>query len=177
MRVSREQFAENRRKIIEAASRLFKERGFDGVTVADVMKAAGLTHGGFYGHFVSKEDLISHAMAVAPESATRPSTVADFAQSYLSARHRDERGQGCNFAALGGEAARLSTEARSEMTEGLRQRIAALSTKDGAPDPKERRRAIAGWCTMVGALTLSRLSSDPELSDEILEEARRFLTD
>ena len=101
MRVSREQVLENKRTILEAAGRLFRERGFESVTVADVMKSAGLTHGGFYGYFKSKDDLIAQALAeVLGRAAAPPADLADYAARYLSRGHRDNVAGGCPVAAL-----------------------------------------------------------------------------
>src|SRR5207253_6235039 len=121
MRVSREQVAENRRKILEAAGRLFREHGYDAVTVADVMQAAGLTHGGFYGHFASKDDLIAQTLARLLANATSGGRdLATFMADYLAPHHRDDRACGCPMAALGGETIRQSPAARAAMTDGLR---------------------------------------------------------
>ena len=101
MKVSREQVAENRKRILDAAARLFRERGFESVTVAEVMSAAGLTHGGFYGHFDSKEALIDAAMAHRPSWQQGWVTLESperYADSYLSRQHRDGVGSGCQFA-------------------------------------------------------------------------------
>ena len=184
MRVSRERLAENRRRILEAAGRLFRAKGFEAVTVAEVMQAAGLTHGGFYGHFRSKDDLITQALAhavLAGEDRQRSRAEIDlarYAAGYLSLRHRDDLAGGCPTAALGAETIRQSPEARAAMTAGLRRQIELLS--EGAPDadPAERRRAAIGsWAAMVGAVILARLSDDPRLSDEVLEETRAWLGD
>src|SRR5271170_5846496 len=108
VKVSREQVAEHRIRILAAAARLFRQRGFDDVTVAEVMKDAGLTHGAFYGHFSSKEALIAEAVgqALAPAAgdAKARKPVAAYADSYLSPRHRDDRGSSCPFSCLGTEA-------------------------------------------------------------------------
>jgi TetR/AcrR family transcriptional repressor of nem operon len=184
MRVSREQVAENRRNILEAAGRLFRARGFEAVTVAEIMQAAGLTHGGFYGHFKSKDDLIAQTLAhaiLAGEERQRSRAELDlarYAASYLSPRHRDDRDGGCPTAALGADAIRQAPEARAAMTAGLRRRIELLS--EGAPgaSPAEKRRiAIGSWAAMVGAVILARLSDDPSLSDEVLEQTRAWIDD
>src|ERR1700742_4972140 len=107
MKVSREQVAENRKRILDAAAKLFRERGFETVTVAEVMSAAGLTHGGFYGHFASKEALIEAAMAHEQTGRRSRSTLEDasrYADGYLTRQHRDNVGVSCAFAALGTEA-------------------------------------------------------------------------
>jgi TetR/AcrR family transcriptional repressor of nem operon len=122
MKVSREQAAQNRERIIEAAAQLFRKRGFDGIGVADLMKEAGLTHGGFYGHFASKEDLIAEASARAlTDSVAVWSKLADRASgdplsavagAYLTSRHRDNPGAGCLLAALGPDVARQGPAVR-----------------------------------------------------------------
>jgi TetR/AcrR family transcriptional repressor of nem operon len=177
MRVSREQVAENRRTIVEAASRLFRQRGYESVTVADVMQAAGLTHGGFYGYFKSKEDLIAHALAEALAStAAPPSDPAAYAAGYLSRAHRDDRARGCPFAALAAETVRQPAEARAAMTTGLARQIERLSAHAPGADAAERRRAaIGGWVAMVGAMILARVSDDPALSDEVLDQTRAWI--
>src|SRR5882724_763051 len=133
MKVSREQATENRERVIAAAAKLFRERGFEGVAVADVMKSAGLTHGGFYGQFASKEDLaaeacarsiedtVSHWDKLVARAADNP--LSALTASYLSTRHRDNPGKGCLLAALGPEAARRNPIIRRTVTEGLRALI------------------------------------------------------
>lgn len=177
MRVSREQVAENRRKILDAAGRLFRERGFESVTVAEVMAAAGLTHGGFYGYFKSKEELISAALAdVLARRAELPADLASFAASYLSPSHRDNRASGCPTAALAAETVRLAGDARTEMTAGLRRQIERVSRIAPGEDAAERRRvAIGSWAAMVGAMVLARVSDDPALSGEILDQTKIWL--
>jgi TetR/AcrR family transcriptional regulator, transcriptional repressor for nem operon len=179
MKVSREQVAENRRKILEAASRLFRERGYAGVTVAEVMRAAGLTHGGFYGHFASKDDLIAETLAQPfGETVARDEDLARYAKRYLSPSHRADLGGGCPMAALAAETVREAPEARAAMTAGLRAQLARLTdAAEGATQAKRRRAAIGSWAAMVGALVLSRMSDDAALSDEILTQTRAFLHD
>jgi TetR/AcrR family transcriptional repressor of nem operon len=178
MKVSRDQVAEHRQRILEAAARLFRERGFEGVTVAEIMKAAGLTHGAFYGHFGSKEDLIAQAFAfVLGETASREArSLTDYAATYLTAGHRDSPGKACLFATLGTEAVRASPEVRRAMTIAIRRQIESLSrTAPGKTSAARRRAAIGSWSAMVGALILARLADDPALSDELLEETRAWL--
>src|SRR5581483_3165954 len=127
MKVTREQMAEHRRKILAAASRLFRERGFEAVTVAEVMQAAGLTHGGFYGHFKSKDALIAATLADVLPGGTAAVDLADYAAGYLSPRHRDDRAAGCPIAGLGAETLRQSKEARHEMTVGVKKQIERLA--------------------------------------------------
>src|ERR1700755_3375637 len=145
MKVSREQVAEHRTRILAAAARLFRLRGFDDVTVAEVMKDAGLTHGAFYGYFPSKEALIAeaigHALPLAPDKAKPRRPAAEYADGYLSVKHRDNRATSCPFSSLGTEAARGSAELRHSMTEGIRRRIDTLSAEAEGDTPHEKRRA------------------------------------
>jgi TetR/AcrR family transcriptional repressor of nem operon len=169
MKVSREQVAEHRTRILAAAARLFRLRGFDAVTVAEVMKDAGLTHGAFYGYFPSKEALV-------PDEAKPRRPAADFADGYLSVRHRDNRATSCLFSSLGTEAARGSAELRHGMTEGVRRRIDHLSVEAKGDRPREKRRAaIAAWSAMIGAMVLASLVDDEKLSKEILSATRASL--
>jgi TetR/AcrR family transcriptional regulator, transcriptional repressor for nem operon len=177
MKVSREQVAENRRRILDAAAQLFRERGFENVTVAEVMSAAGLTHGGFYGHFDSKEALIDAAMAHEPSGRRARATLENpsrYADSYLSRQHRDNIT--CPFSALGTEVARGSPAVRHTMTESLRRQIdAVIPAAQGATAQERRRNAIATLSTMVGAMVLARIVDDERLSDEVLTAARASL--
>ncbi|MEW9305949.1 TetR/AcrR family transcriptional regulator [Labrys neptuniae] len=178
MKVSREQVAEHRHRILEAAARLYREKGLEGVGVAQIMAAAGLTHGGFYGHFKSKEDLIAQALAHVlsqSEGAKPPGrTMADYAAAYLTPAHRDARAEGCPFAALGSEAVRGSPDIRAVMTRSLRDQIEDFSATAAGETPQERRSAaIAGWAAMVGAVILARIADDPALSNEILSATLR----
>ncbi len=187
MRVTREQVQENRRRILEAAGRLFREKGFAAVTVAEVMEAAGLTHGGFYGHFASKEDLAAQALAQAltptpREPGTAPGgkaqDLAGFVASYLSAPHRDRPGSGCALAALGSEAARQPPPVRRAFTEGVEARLARMQeAMQGAFPEGDRAAALAALSHLVGALVLARAVDDPALSDEILAAGRGALTE
>lgn len=186
MRVSREKAAENRERILSAAATLFRANGFSGIGVADIMQAADLTHGGFYGHFGSKDDLVAQASrrSMRRAAANWEGVVADapdhpyaaLLDHYLSPRHRDDPGHGCAFAALGNDAARSGKPVREAFAEGLRPLIDILT--DAIPGPSKvarRRKAVAAMATLVGAVTLARAVGDPSLSDEILNAARREL--
>ena len=177
MRVSREKAAENRQRIVDTASRLFREKGFDGVGVDAIMNGAGLTHGGFYGHFGSKEDLAAEAVGRAYERSvekqSRYATLTQLVSEYLSERHCADRANGCAIAALGADVARRHDGVRRALTEHVRgelDRIARL-LRDG-PAGRRRKRAIATLAGLVGALTLARAVDDPALSKEILAAAR-----
>jgi TetR/AcrR family transcriptional regulator, transcriptional repressor for nem operon len=179
MKVSREQVAENRRRILDAAAQLFRERGFENVTVAEVMSAAGLTHGGFYGHFDSKEALIDAAMGHEPSARRSPRLLdspSRYADAYLSRQHRDNIAVSCPFSALGTEAARASAAVRHTMTESLRRQIEAIAPASQGNTPQERRQnAIATLSSMIGAMVLARIADDERLSDEVLAAARASL--
>jgi len=180
MKVSKEQVAAHRARILAAAARLFRLRGFDDVTVAEVMKEAGLTHGAFYGHFSSKEALIAEAIgqvvAPGPGGAGTRMGAAAYADGYLSARHRDDPASGCTFSSLGTEAARGSVDLRRVMTESTRRQIERFSGEAEGDTPHEKRRAaIAAWSAMVGAMVLARIVDDDRLSKEILAETRASL--
>ena len=180
VRVTREQAAANREKILDVAGTLFRQHGFDGIGVADIMKHAGLTHGGFYGHFASKEDLAAEITARVlgrpgwAERLTRSATptFSDVVGSYLSPRHRDDAGHGCLFAALASDVARQPKAVRRAFTEGLRDRVEALrKLLPGRSAPARREKALATMAGLVGAMILARAVDDPALSDEILEAA------
>jgi len=186
MRVSREKAAESRERILDAASGLFRTKGFGGIGVADIMKAANLTHGGFYGHFESKDDLIAQAsrrsMARAAANWTRVVAEAPdkpyvaLLDHYLARSHRDDPGKGCAFAALGTDAGRGGTGVRKAFAEGLEPLIEILTKAlPGFSRPARRRKAVAAMAALVGALTLARAVDDEKLSEEILEAVRQEL--
>lgn len=180
MRVSRVEAAQNRERIIEVAAKLFRERGFDGIGVADLMKSAGMTHGGFYGHFASKEDLMVQACARALEGSLEAlhqvaergdeNALSAVASAYLSPAHRDRPGEGCVLAALGAEAARQGSPVRSAFTRGVRSALDMLTRlMPGKSKRIKRERALATYASMIGALVLARAVDDPELSEEVLQ--------
>jgi TetR/AcrR family transcriptional regulator, transcriptional repressor for nem operon len=180
VRVTGEQAVAHREKILEVAGALFRERGFDGIGVADIMKSAGLTHGGFYGHFASKDDLAAETTArvLAREGWLQTLTgnlspsFGDVVRSYLTPRHRDDAGHGCLLAALGSDVARQPRSVRRAFTEGCRLRLEALQKLlPGRSAAARREKAVATMAGLVGALVLSRAVDDPKLSTEILEVA------
>jgi len=186
MRVSREKAAEHRDRIIDAAGALFRAKGFGGIGVADIMKAADLTHGGFYGHFASKDDLVAQASRRAMTRAAAnwiklveaapDNPYAALLAHYLSPRHRDDPGKGCAFAALGNDAARSGKIVRKAFAEGLAPLIDILAQSiPGKSKAARRRKAVAAMATLVGALTLARAVEGTPLSDEVLEAAHREL--
>ena len=175
---TRQQKEESRQAIVRTAAKLFREKGFDRVTVAEVMEGAGLTHGGFPRHFASKDDLVTAALADVFESNARepllPSAdLAAFVRGYLHPDHRDAPGAGCVFAALGPEMARAPAATRRLLTEAIDGQITAFAVHmPGEDSDASRRKAIAVWSTAIGALLLSRISDSPVLSDEILAAGR-----
>jgi TetR/AcrR family transcriptional regulator, transcriptional repressor for nem operon len=175
MRKSREEAAETRKRIVRAAACKFREKGIVATGLADLMKAAGLTHGGFYKHFASKDQLVTEATVAAldrilEELAAHP-TVNSAVAAYLSTRHRDNPASGCPLAALGGELARSNKKARAAATAGFVRLVDILAGKARTADA--RRRALAAAATMIGAVTMSRVVSDPKLSAEILGAAQK----
>ncbi|WP_175625410.1 MULTISPECIES: TetR/AcrR family transcriptional regulator [Oxalobacteraceae] len=180
MKITREQVAENRQAILDAAATLFRERGFEGVTVAEVMKAAGLTHGGFYGHFASKDDLIAqtctHVLTPFRAEDVPVIGIMDFAANYLSGQHRDNPGEGCIFPSLGTEAVRSSDATRHALTENVKYRIENFAqTAQGKTELERRQAATGAWATMVGAVMLARLVDDPALSEQVLADTLAWL--
>lgn len=181
MRVSRAQAEANREAVINAASRLFRENGFDGIGLKDLMKGAGLTQGGFYKQFKSKDDLAALASRRAMESATRRwSSVAASSDDslravidlYLSTDHRGETGDGCPLVALGSDAARQSPEVRAPFHDGIKAHLQVLEElMPGEGDPDSQEKAMVTLALMVGAVTISRIVTDPELSEKFLAAA------
>ncbi|WP_043831035.1 TetR/AcrR family transcriptional regulator [Muricoccus aerilatus] len=184
MRVTRAQAAENRARVVEVASRLFRERGFDGVGVDSLMQEAGLTHGGFYRAFGSKEALAAEACAGTLQASAEhwsrliedagPDALAAIAQRYLSPRHRDAPGEGCAFAALAVEAGRRDGPVRKTFSQGLKAAIERLTrVVPGRGAAARREKAIATFAGLVGTLVLARAADDPAFSEEILAAGRK----
>ncbi|MEI2261931.1 TetR/AcrR family transcriptional regulator [Stenotrophomonas indicatrix] len=183
MKVTKAQAQANRAHIVETASTLFRERGYDGVGVADLMAAAGFTHGGFYKHFGSKADLMAEAAAcglTSSAAAVAELDVQAFVSEYLSRAHRDGPGQGCTLAALCTDAARQTDAVKAAFAAGIEARLATRVTQEGQvqrdPDDAARARRIALMAQAVGALVLSRSCPDESpLADEILDACRADL--
>jgi TetR/AcrR family transcriptional regulator, transcriptional repressor for nem operon len=175
MRVSRIQAAENRQTVINVASRLFREHGFDGIGLKDLMEAAGLTQGAFYKQFESKEDLAAQASRRALESASQrwSTAIAENPDDplgaviafYLSAGHREEKLDGCPVVALGSDAARQGAGVKAAFEEGIKAYLEVLGPLLPKTDGKDsNRKAMVVLSTMVGAMTLSRAVNDPDLA-------------
>jgi TetR/AcrR family transcriptional repressor of nem operon len=182
VRVSRIQAAENRETVINVASRLFRERGFDGIGLKDLMKGAGLTQGAFYKQFASKNDLVAQASRRALESAFTRWSAAVAAEPedpigavmafYLSMGHREEKMDGCPLVALGSDAARQGSEVKASFEAGIKAHLEVLGRMVAAMDGKEpKSKAMAILSTMVGAVTLSRVINDPDLAQAFLDAA------
>jgi TetR/AcrR family transcriptional repressor of nem operon len=184
MRYSKEHKQETHARIVRKASVRLREKGAHGIGVADLMKEAGLTHGGFYAHFDSREALVIEAFAYAMDRSIehwrkiadetppekRLSTIID---SYVSAVHRDDPGRGCAVPALGADIARESAKTRKAFAAKLDQLIDVMA--DQIPDvPRKtaRRQAMGTLATMMGTLVMSRVAGSGELSDEILASGR-----
>ncbi|OLP46285.1 TetR/AcrR family transcriptional regulator [Rhizobium oryziradicis] len=175
MKVTREQVTENRRRILDAASRLFRAKGFDTVTVAEVMQNAGLTHGGFYRHFSSKDDLIGQTLAhCLTMGSDEPFDLQAYVAHYLSPEHRDNPDNGCPFAAFAAYVQRQGPDARTVMSDGARTLVSRMA---GDQDKRVGKgpSIIGSWVAMVGAMILARAVNDPDLSDRILEETRSLV--
>ena len=177
MRISKEQARTNRQRVIDAASELFRARGFEAVPVSELMQAAGFTHGGFYNHFPSKEGLAAEALASAWAQVAlerqRAGSLPHFLRRYLSHGARKAPGQTCPAAALAGDVARQSDEVKDVFASGLDDMIESLAVSLGRTNKMTARdRAIDLVTRMVGALMLSRAVPDEHpLADEILRVA------
>ncbi|REE24073.1 TetR family transcriptional regulator [Paraburkholderia sp. BL27I4N3] len=180
MKITKAQAQANRDHVVETASKLFRERGYDGVGVADLMGAAGFTHGGFYKQFRSKADLVAESAAcgIAQTVALSAGVEApEFVRYYLSREHRDTRATGCTMAALGGDAARQPEAVRATFAAGIESLLAALSpegTASGDADAGQARaRSLDILAHAVGAIVMSRACPDDSpLADEILAVCR-----
>ncbi len=182
MKVTKAQAQANRAHVVETASQLFRERGFDGVGVADLMAAAGFTHGGFYKQFGSKTDLIAEATACGIGQTVALADGVDpvsFVQQYVSRAHRDGRATGCTMAALGGDAARQPDHVRAAFVSGIESLVADLSQQGslaGADPAQARAKSLDVLAHAVGAIVMSRACPDDSpLADEILTACRHAL--
>ncbi len=180
MRVSREKALESREHVIDTAARLLRERGFDGIGVADIMKAAGMTHGGFYRHFESKDDLAVKASerAIAETTHILTEELAKQPQDpfravierYVSSVHRDDPGSGCILPALAADAARRDDPAlRGVFTANIQAYLEQLELMLAAQSPDGHRTPAAILSEMVGAIVLSRVIEDKAMADALIE--------
>jgi TetR/AcrR family transcriptional repressor of nem operon len=181
MRVSKQTAADNRRRILAAAAKLFRERGIDGAGVDAITEAAGLTHGAFYSQFESKEAVVAEALrrvldearelwAHDATSESEGDALERIIDRYLSPVHRDSRGAGCAAAALGADIARQPKKIRALATKGLDEGLEILAELIPARTPSRRYDgAIRLFSAMVGALVLARAVEDEALSRRILD--------
>lgn len=174
MRVSKQKVAEHRDAIIRAASRLFRQRGIDKVGVAEVTQAAGLTHGGFYGHFASKEALAAaaceHSFGNAVERVQASPDLDSYIDYYATVDHRDREGP-CPMVGLGAEVSRLGGAVQDGFSDGVARYVAAIRAHLPADDPTADGRAAAIVSVLVGGMSLARAvaGTDPALSEQILD--------
>ena len=189
MRYSREHKLETHARIVKKASVRLREKGAHGVGVADLMKEAGLTHGGFYAHFDSREALVIEAFADAMDRSTArwrkiaeqtppEKRLATIVESYLTTLHRDDPGHGCAVPTLGAEIARESPKTRKAFAAKLEQMIDMLAAQiPDLPRKTARKQAMATIATMMGTLVLARVAGNSEFSDEILGAGRDAVLD
>lgn len=188
MRYSKEHKQETHARIVKKASVKLREKGAHGIGVADLMKDAGLTHGGFYAHFASREALVIEAFVYAMDRSTAAwrqkseamppaQRFAAIVESYLTSTHRDDPGRGCALPALAGEIAREGTKARKAFAAKFEQMIDMLAEHAPGSGKAARQQAMASFATMAGALILARAVGNGELSEEILAAGRGLLLD
>ena len=180
MGYSKSDKAETHTRIVRVAAKRFRERGLEGIGVADVMKEAGVTVGGFYKHFGSRDELVVEALATAFKDLDlweeHTPDMAHLLQNYLTEAHRDAPGAGCAMGALLGDMTRGSKSARALYTERVKRTLAFLSALlPSSQRPDKRRRALLILSALLGALNLSRAVSDPNFSREILHRVREEL--
>jgi TetR/AcrR family transcriptional repressor of nem operon len=189
MRYSREHKLETHARIVKKASVRLREKGAHGIGVADLMKDAGLTHGGFYAHFDSREALVVEAFAYAMDRSTerwrklaeqtppdkRLSAIVD---GYLTPVHRDDPGHGCAVPALGAEIARESPKTRKAFAAKLEQMVDMIAAQiPDVPRKSARKQAMAALATMMGTLVLARVAGNGEFSEEFLSAGRDSVAD
>jgi TetR/AcrR family transcriptional regulator, transcriptional repressor for nem operon len=183
MKKSKAETAKTRQRIVEVASQTIRNKGIDATGVAEIMAAAGLTHGGFYRHFSSKEELVTEAIALSRKdylaetlnaAKVGPQALLDHLQEYVTTASRDDIGNGCPLAANGSEIVRGDAQTRHNATEGFRLWFANTAPYMRADDDETKTDMAINLVTnMIGALTMSRMVDDPVLSEKILEAARR----
>ncbi|EJL54789.1 transcriptional regulator [Rhizobium sp. CF122] len=175
-------------RIVEIASKRLREKGLEGVGVADLMKEAGLTVGGFYKHFASRDELVAEAMQAAFGSwaakvrseGRAPADIAleEYTASYLSREHRNDTAGGCPFAALTADIARGGERCRSLATDQMKTNLHNMQARMAAANETEaRRKAIITSCLMIGALGLARIANDEVLASEILDTVKAFVNE
>ena len=189
MRYSKDHKQETHARIVKKASVRLREKGAHGIGVADLMKEAGLTHGGFYAHFDSREALVIEAFAYAMDRSTErwrkiaeqtapDKRLATIVDNYLTPVHRDDPGHGCAVPTLGAEIARESPKTRKAFAAKLEQMIEMIAAQiPDLPRKAARKQAMASLATMMGTLVLARVAGSGELSDDILGAGREAVLD
>ena len=183
MKKSKIEAAETRRRIVKTAAAEFRRKGINGAGVNDVMAAAGLTHGGFYRHFDSKDELVAEACAAAIDSAEAtnqcPALGKDGLEAiladYLSTDHRDNPSEGCVLAGLGSELARSDDKTRAAVTAGFLRLVDAFAQQYRMKPQAAKARALVTASAIIGAITMSRIVTDPKLSAAILRQTKKHL--
>jgi TetR/AcrR family transcriptional repressor of nem operon len=184
MRASREVKAQHHKEIVSTASKMLRGRGLDRTSVMDLMRAAGLTNGGFYRHFKSKDELVAEStrdifratiatFQARSEKEGPKAALSAYVDDYLAGGHVNAPEEGCPIAAYGAEAARESRSVREAFAEGMDQMLSL--TAEGMPGPKAQRRARVSelQALMTGAVIMARAAGNPQLSQEILDSARQ----
>jgi TetR/AcrR family transcriptional repressor of nem operon len=185
---SRAEKARTHERIVTLASKRFREKGLTGIGIAELMKEAGLTVGGFYKHFASRDDLVAEAMRLASREWKRklnaaasgrgPITFEFLVDDYLSEAHRDHPGTGCPVSALSADIARSDKRTRALVTTGTKEIIDFLANtirQSGEEEKAARSRAITAYCALVGAIATARAVSDEQFSREILKTVAQLL--
>lgn len=181
MRVSRAEKLKSRDRIVAGAARLLRERGLSGASLADVMNEAGLTHGGFYRHFATREALVGAALdqafdqmlsgleaeARAAEEGASAAALASFVRNYLSEGHLANPGRGCPIPSLAGDVGRADDEVRARFSAGLRRMVSAIAGCLEGAEARRRARACRQLAMMAGAVAIAR-AADPDLAAEVL---------
>lgn len=185
---SRAEKAQSRERIISAAAQTIRERGIDALSIGELMRSVGLTHGAFYVHFESRDALVAAALeralldgeaaSAAARRGVGKRTVKSILNNYLSRAHRDAPGAGCAVAALAGDVARSGPATRRAMMQKMDNYLAAMAeAQGGAPDEQAEDFSLAAWSTMVGAIALSRVFAGDPRSDRVLAAARQMILD
>lgn len=182
MRYGKDHKEETHKRVVEAAARRFRKDGIESTGVVDLMADAGLTHGGFYAHFSSKETLVKEALAAASMKsrahlqgqidearAEGRDPLEAIVRSYLTVTHRDRPDRGCSVAALGSEIARHPRKTREAFTEGLDKTMGIIASALPESVPNRKERAYAIFSTLIGALQLSRAISDSTMSQAVID--------
>jgi TetR/AcrR family transcriptional repressor of nem operon len=184
MRLSREAKAQHHEEITSAASKMLRERGIERTSLIDLMQTVGLTHGGFYRHFKSKDELVASSASKAFEEVVErfekrtaeagpQAALIAYVLEYLSDLHRDNPALGCMLSACGAEASRQGEIVRQAFTNGIGKLLDFAAEGLSCPEEKRAERAIELGGLMLGALVMARATNDADLSESILAEARR----